>query len=405
MNEQQHVATKTNWPTIIVLFCAGLVGAMQFAKMSQVMLPAQTDLGLSPLVAGLSVSILGLVGVILAITVGAVATALGLARSLRLALFGGALVALLGAYAPEAYSFLATRFLEGLSHLFIVVCTPALMAAAATPKDRPLALALWGCFFGAGFAIASAVAPSIVEAGGWRALLIAHGLATLAVAIAVTAVTWSETSRAETPKLKDIARRHIEVFTSGAPILLALTFFAYTAQFLATLTFLIIYMTDVLGWTVNAVGIALAVAPLWSLVFTLASGVFVRMGLGIFTGFAVAFAALAASTVAAFCFELPHPQLIAALAIMMACFGLLPGLAFANMPHIAASPERATLAYSAIALFGNLGTFVGTPVLAQIKADWEWVGIAVALAMLSALGIALAYALSRAVANDEIHEA
>lgn len=400
-----QVAIKTNWLTIIVLFCAGLVGAMQFAKMSQVMLPAQAELGLSPLVAGLSVSILGLVGVLLAITVGAVAAAFGLARSLRVALFGGAIAALLGAHAPEAYSFLATRFLEGLSHLFIVVCAPALMADAATPKDRPLALALWGCFFGAGFAVSSAVAPVIVDTGGWRALLVAHAAATFFIALAVSAVTRSQKPHAEPPRSANIVRRHIDVFTSGAPILLALTFFAYTAQFLATLTFLIIYMASVLGWTSETVGIALAIAPLWSLVFTLASGVLVRWGLGIFTGFAIAFTALAASTIAVFCFQLSQPMFIAAFAVMMACFGLLPGLAFANMPRIAATPERATLAYSAIALFGNLGTFVGTPLLAQVKADWEWTGVAAALVVFCAAGIGLAYALSRAVNKADARQA
>jgi predicted MFS family arabinose efflux permease len=391
--------TRTNWPTIIILFCSGLVGAMQFAKQSQVMVPTQAELGLSPVMAGFSVSILGLVGVLFAITVGAVATALGLARSLRLALFGGAIVALLGAYAPDANTFLASRFLEGLSHLLIVVCAPALMADAATPKDRPLALALWGCFFGAGFAIASAASPLIIDAGGWRALLFAHGLAMLLVAVAVTAVTWQSDAKAATPTLAAIARRHLDVFTSGAPLLLALTFFAYTIQFLATLTFLIIFMTEVLGWSFDRVGIALAIAPLWSLVFTLLSGVLVRAGLGILTGFAITFSVLAAAVAITFCVPLSAPALIAALAVMMACFGLLPGLSFANMPRIAATPERATLAYSAIALFGNLGTFLGTPLLAQVKVDWGWIGIALTLAVISVMGVFLAWALSANVAK------
>jgi predicted MFS family arabinose efflux permease len=387
-------STKTNWPVIIILFSAGLVGAMQFAKMSQVMLPAQAELGFSPLFAGLSVSILGLVGVLLAITVGAIAASLGLARSLRFALLGGALVALAGAYAPEANSFLFSRFLEGVSHLFIVVCAPALMAEAASPKDRPLALALWGCFFGAGFAISSAVAPAIVAYGGWRELLTAHGIAMLVVAFAVSAVTWSDKSTAHVPHLAGIARKHFEVFTSGAPILLALTFFAYTIQFLATLTFLIIFMKQDLGWSDQSVGTALAVAPLWSLLFTLGSGFLVRAGLGIWTGFTIAFAALAASSIAVFCFPMPYSFLLVALAVMMACFGLLPGLAFANMGNVAPTPERATLAYSAIALFGNLGTFLGTPLLAQMHTSWSWPGVALVLSLICMAGVGLAYALS-----------
>jgi predicted MFS family arabinose efflux permease len=184
-------------------------------------------------------------------------------------------------------------------------------------------------------------------------------------------------------------------------VLLALTFFAYTVQFLAALTFLIVFLTSVMNWPPSDVGIALALAPLWSLAFTLLSGFLVRAGLGIFAGFAATFSVLAVSTVAVFCFTLPFAGLIAALAVMMACFGLLPGLAFAYMPRIASTPERATLAYSAIALFGNLGTFLGTPLLAQVKTDAGWWGIAATLSIICTMGIILAWALSRAVKRHE----
>jgi MFS transporter, DHA1 family, inner membrane transport protein len=392
---------RTNWLTILTLFCAGLVGSMQFAKLSPVMQQVATEFSASNLTAGLFVSVLGLVGVVLAISVVAIASAFGLARSLRWALFGGAMIALLGAYAPNANSFLLSRFLEGLSHLFIVVCAPALMAEAAMPKDRPIALALWGCFFGAGYAITSVAAPSIVADGGWRALLTAHGFVMLVVALAVAAVTWTIKDKTEPLSFGAVGRKHVEVFTSGAPLLLALTFFAYTIQFLAVLTFLVILLTDKLNWPMAQVGIVLAIAPLWSLLFTLGSGVLVRTGLGIAVGFVATFATLALSSVLVFAFAPATPLLIAGLAVMMACFGLLPGLAFANMPRIAPTADRAILAYSGFALFGNLGTFLGTPLLAQVNSDAGWIGVAATLTLLCALGSILAIALDRGIQRDE----
>jgi MFS transporter, DHA1 family, inner membrane transport protein len=392
---------RAHWLTIITLFCAGLVGSMQFAKLSPIMPQVATEFSASSLMAGLFVSILGLVGVVLAITVVAVASAFGLARSLRWALIAGAGIAVLGAHAPEANSFLLSRFLEGLSHLFIVVCAPALMAEAATPKDRPIALALWGCFFGAGYAITSVAAPLIVESFGWRALLTAHGFAMLAVAAAVSVVTWSIKDKTQALSLGAIGRKHVEVFTSGAPLLLALTFFTYTIQFLAVLTFLIVLLTGTLKWPMAQVGILLAIAPLWSLLFTLSSGLLVRTGLGLAAGFVTTFATLAAATILVFAFTPSTPLLIAGLAVMMACFGLLPGLAFANMPRIAPTADRAILAYSGFALFGNLGTFLGTPLLAQVNADAGWIGVAVTLTLICILGSALAIVLDRRVLRHE----
>ena len=81
-----------------------------------------------------------------------------------------------GAAAPDSSTFLASRFLEGFSHLLIVVCAPALMAMHAAPRDRPVVLSLWGCFFGVGFAATSAAAPMIIMWGGWRGLMLAHAL-------------------------------------------------------------------------------------------------------------------------------------------------------------------------------------------------------------------------------------
>lgn len=389
-------APRTDWLAIIILYCAGLVAAMQFAKLSPVMSLVARELSLGPVAAGLSVSILGLVGVLFAVSVGTVANAMGLARALRAALFGGGIVALAGAFAPEANSFLLTRFLEGFSHLFVVVCTPALMANAAAPRDKPIALSLWGCFFGAGYALTSLVSPFIVGEAAWRNLLLAHGVATVAVGLAVTFVTRGNPVQGAWPGLSSIARKHLDVARSGAPLLLALTFFAYTVQFLAVLTFLNIFLQTQLNWPAERIGLALFIAPLWSLVFTLVSGLVVRSGLGIAWGFGIVFGVLAVSSLIVFAFVPPPVLLLVSLAVMMACFGLLPGLAFANMPHVARSPEQTTLGFSAIALFGNLGTFLGTPLLALFLTAGGWRAVALALCAISVAGAGLGWALDRA---------
>ncbi len=395
-------APRTDWLAIIILYCAGLVAAMQFAKLSPVMSLVARDLALGPVGAGLSVSILGLVGVLFAVSVGAVANAVGLARALRLALFGGGAVALAGAFAPEANSFLLSRFLEGFSHLFVVVCTPALMANAAAPRDKPLALALWGCFFGAGYALTSLLAPFIVGEAAWRNLLLAHGAAMIAVGLAVTWVTRGQMAQGAWPGFSAILRKHADVARSGAPLLLALTFFAYTVQFLAVLTFLNIFLQTQLNWPAEQIGVALFIAPLWSLVFTLMSGFVARSGLGIARSFGIVFAVLAAAALVVFALVPPPPLLLVSLAVMMACFGLLPGLAFANMPRVARSPEQTTLGFSAIALFGNLGTFLGTPLLAMFLEAGGWTSVALVLATISVAGAGLGWALERATRQHAV---
>ncbi|NJR13984.1 MAG: MFS transporter [Phyllobacteriaceae bacterium] len=121
---------KTDWLMQAVLFTAGLVSAMQFAKIAPVMGDVQAAFGLSAVGAGFAVSVLGLVGLVFGVAAGSVVAAIGLRRGLLIALFGGALIAAFGAMAPYGPLFLATRLMEGFSHLLVVVAAPG-------ADDRP----------------------------------------------------------------------------------------------------------------------------------------------------------------------------------------------------------------------------------------------------------------------------
>ena len=395
----------TNWFAILALFAAGIVAAMHFAKVSPVMDALGQDLQLSLVASGFAVSLLGIVGVGFAITIGTIVNAVGLQRGLLWALFGGALIAALGSFAPNGPLFLLSRFAEGFSHLLIVVCAPALMAAHASASDRPLALALWGCFFGLGFAITSAAAPFIVPAVGWRGLLLVHAAALLLIGaivqMALQNVGYHE-NPSHFPSLKTIANAHVAVFRSGAPVLLALTFCAYTILFLATLTFLKSFLMTRLAFSEAEAGSTLSLMALVSLAFTLSSGFLVRAGLRLFHGLAVSFAGLG---LAAFGLFILQPGTIASLLlliVMMACFGLLPGLVFSNVPAVAPTPQRATLTFGAIALFGNVGTFLGTPLFAAAF-DWAgWSGGAAFIITMAFAGVALAALLQASINKQAI---
>lgn len=400
MAQEKNNPAKTDWLAVAALFVAGLAAAMHFAKVAPVIGLVSGDLGLSLVAAGFAVSLLGIVGVVFAIAMGALVAAIGLGRGLLIALFGGAAIAACGALAPGAASFLATRLLEGFSHLLIVVCAPALMAMQAAPRDRPVVLSLWGCFFGVGFALTSAAAPVIVPLGGWRGLMLAHALL---LAVTGFAVRWTLRRSGHSdlhqplPGLAALVRAHADVYRSGPPLLLALTFCCYTVLFLAHLTFLGKYFTDALHWSLAAAGSVMAMAALVSMVFTLLAGFCLRFGLSAFAGFTGAFLVLAVAAVTIFVMMPPPIVAVTLIIVMMAAFGLLPGFAFASVPAVAPSPALAALTYGAIAQFGNVGTFIGTPVFAALYGALGWPGGALFGVVTSLAGIACAAALHRAM--------
>ncbi len=393
---------------------AGIVASMHFAKAAPIMDAVGHDLGLGLLQSAWAVSVLGLVGVVFAIAAGAVVAAIGLQRGLAIGLFGGALLAGLVSLAPHGALFLVGRFFEGFSHLLIVICAPALMAAQANARDRPLAMALWGCFFGVGFAITSAVAPHVLPLLGWRGFLAAHAALMLLVGVLVwqalraqePGTHTSTNTRARStnnpwPTLRQVLATHGAVYTSGAPLLLALCFCAYAALFLAVLTFLGRYLPQVHGFSSAASGQWVALLSIVTLGFTLLAGVLVRAGVRLRTGLGAAFAGIGVAALLVFGMQLATAPTLALLVLMMAGFGLVPGFVFANVPRVAPAPERAALAYGAIAQFGNVGTFAGTPAFASAYTVAGWRGGAAYVCVVAVLGLLLTLALHRQLGADE----
>jgi MFS transporter, DHA1 family, inner membrane transport protein len=383
----------TDWLVVACLFACGLAGAMHFAKLSLVMGDVAAELQLGSVSAGFAVSILGMIGIFFAIASGTVVTAIGLRLCVLLACFGGACVAALGAAAPDWISFLISRIAEGFSHLLLVVCCPALMSIHASKKDKPIVLALWGCFFGTGFAIASAVSPIIVQQGGWRGLLLAHAAFIGACGLAAGVALWRSgyaDPQGKRIDLHSLAKAHRAVLTSGRPLRLAATFCAYTILFLAVLTFLRPFLMEHDARSENEAARFIAFASLLCLAFTLGAGFLRRIGMGFRNGITAAFVIVIFSGVIVFSLQPTGIWLSIAILCMMAGFGLLPGFVFSTVPEVAADPARAALAYGAIALFGNIGTFCGTPLFAFARDHLDWHGGSVMIFLASFIGIGLA---------------
>jgi MFS transporter, DHA1 family, inner membrane transport protein len=400
MIDQAAPRTRTDWLVIAVLFTAGLVAAMQFGKVAPVMGDVQSAFGLGLVGAGFAVSVLGLIGLLFGVAAGAVVASIGLKRALFIALFGGAAMSALGAIAPNGTVFLASRLAEGFSHLLVVVAAPALMTAHSTRKDMPFVLAIWGCFFGFGFGIISLIAPEIVALGGWRALMGAHAVAVAVTGVALILALTRSGYREATypfPNSAVMMAAHGTLYRSGAPLILACLFAAYTMPFLAVLTFLGRYLVEVQSWSAGATGSFIAGMTLVNLAATLSVGALVRWGIKLKPAMTASFIMLGLSTAAIFLFGLGNAAIIAATIIAMIAFGLMPGYVFVTVPDVAPDATRAAMTYGGIAQFGNLGTFSGTPLFAFAYGQAGWPGGMIFIALICLSGIAATWALVKAM--------
>lgn len=357
---------RTDWRLVAVLFVVGLLAAAQFGKISLTLpLVAETYDRTAPQVAFL-VSVVGIVGLLCGVIAGALVAALGARRVLLGCLCLGGVLSLLQASLPPLSLMTILRVAEGVSHLGLVVAAPPLMAGAATDRDRPIVMAIWATFFGVSFALTALAFPPLLAWGGLSLLFALHGAGLLALA-AICAPLVGRQDRA--PLQLNVWAAHRDIYRAPRLAAPGLGFVFYTLMFVALLTFL----PGLLGRPDLAVTL-----PLVSLAGTMGAGWLAgRMAPDLVM--AAGFAATAALTAGLW------GGALWAVYPLFAAMGLVPGGAFALIPYLNAGTPDQARATGAIAQLGNVGTTLGTPLMALLLAGFGAAGL---YGGLMALGIA-----------------
>ncbi len=349
---------------LVALWCAGLSAGGQFAKLSvpfDAFAAAYPDAG--PYL-GFMVSILSAMGVICGFFAGMLVSRLGYRTLLLGALWLGAGLSIAQAALPSWPAMMALRFVEGISHLIIVVAAPTLMAQLATDQARGAVMTIWSTFFGVAFALTAFLGmPLVVREGIW-ALLLAHGVFTAIVATLLTVMLkpLPKTARREGGLLPGpILRAHASAYRSPFLSAPALGWLCYTLTYVALLTVLPAQLPE------NSRDWASAIMPLAGLGVSLTLGiVLLRWFDGVrlcVLGFTLAIATALVLSAA------PSSALLAV--ALMGCLGLVQSGSFAAIPQLAPNPADQAEANGAMAQMGNLGNLLGTPLMLSLVA---WAG-------------------------------
>ena len=164
-----------------------------------------------------------------------------------LAILGGA--SLLGASMQDFAWLLATRFVEGLGFLIVVVAAPAVLHRITSETRRSVVFGLWSTFMAGGIALSMLFGPLLAD---WRA---DWQLSALLVLVAALLLPLSVPA--------DDGRRAAGVRPAGlgtllkvpAITLLALGFTTYNLQFFALMTFLPVFLMQRLGVALETAGL------------------------------------------------------------------------------------------------------------------------------------------------------
>jgi MFS family permease len=353
---------------ILALWAAGLGAAAQFGKISVLYDLLVAEYG-SPSRVAFMVSVVGVVGLIFGTTAGIFVQRLGLRRVLLGALLLGAGLSALQTLMLPYGLMMASRVLEGVSHLAIVVVAPVMIAQAAPQRHQGLAMTLWSSFFGVSYAGLAVIGPQLAGWHGAEALFAAHAVFLLAVT-ALLAVLLPRLPQAAPPPLSlgGVIRLHGTIYASPRIVAPAGGFFFYTLLFVALLTLL----PPLLG---ADRALAATAMPLVSIAVSLTLGVWLLAHISavrlVQAGFAVA---LLAALAMGLSWDVPPLRLAAAL-LLAAALGIVQGASFAAIPQLNAGEGDRSLASGAVAQLGNLGTTTGTPILAAVIAAFGPAGV------------------------------
>ena len=330
---------------------------------------------------GFVVSLVGFMGILLGVVAGLLVSRIGFRRALVGGLALGAVLSLAQSTFPNLPLLLATRVVEGLSHLAIVVAAPTLIAQLSAPRHSGFTLTLWGSFFGVAFAVLAWAGLPAVERLGLSALFVAHGLymAVFAVILSLRLPRDEIPDEPERLTLPAIGARHLAIYRSPFISAPAIAWLFYTFSFVSLLTLLPPYIDP--AWRAAVIG----AMPLVSIASSLTIGVALLRLVGAVRVIETGFALSAVSACALIAFP-GNPVICIALA---AALGLVQGAGFAAVPQLNAAMENRALANGAMAQTGNIGNTIGTPILLAAGLWAGHTGMMTLAAVMLLTGIAL----------------
>jgi MFS family permease len=376
------------WIVLIALFIAAIAVPINQYKVPPVMPVLMDVFGLDLTMANLLMSIFSLSAFLLAIPAGIIVHRIGPKRSGLIALVALVVGAALGALSSGAAELLASRTVEGLSFVFMMVAGPAIISLWFSAQERGAPMGVFATWVPVGSIIILNAAPALEVAFGWHAVwwfgCLCGGLGFLVFSALVRVPTVVGAATAN-PGPAGAHAAPDEGLTSTVKAalanrnvwLLGLLFFCFTMVFPGFTNNMPTYLNLVRGYSLAQAALIVSLASLATIVGCPLMGLLSdRIGSRkkVYTGALLILSVL---------WLVPYHLSGVAIPLFLVVFGLvagaLPTMIFASLPEVMERPELAGIGMGAVVALQNLGLLVG-PVMygriVQVSGNWALAGYA-----------------------------
>lgn len=374
----------TPWSAIVGVIFAGIVAALHVGKAPIALAQMQVEFARSLARLSWVMAVFPLVGVVGGIASGVLVQRWGDRRMLAAGLLVLAGASAAGALASSYAGLIASRVVEGLGFLIVVVAAPALLHRLTPAPRHGLVFGLWSVFMASGMALSMLCGPWL---GGWRRLwAVDAGLALLMAALvcALPAAPRSDATQAD-----GLRQGIAQTLRARGPLILALAFAAYALQFFAVLSFLPVFLMQHMGMNQDAAGTLSAAVVAANILGNVGAGALLARGMPPARLMILSSVATGLAGVGLFLPALPATFAVLLGFVFSATGGLLPPTLLACAPHAVPRPALAPLSLGLVMQGNYLGQVLGPLVVGAIVGSAGWAAAAVPVGLAAAFGIAL----------------
>ncbi|MGB6242285.1 MAG: MFS transporter [Castellaniella sp.] len=384
--------TTTGLRAALFLVLIGICAALHIWKLPPALPQLQAQFQLSLVQSGFLLSVVQMGGMALGLPVGLAAERIGLRRCIVIGLAILALASVLGAWLDSATAILLCRAIEGCGFLMVAMPVPSLIRRLIAPAHLSRIMGLWGCYMPLGTVIILLSGSWVLTLGNWQLLWLLLAALTLACLL----LTLSQVP--PDPALHHDQPRPATLSLVGTTLkaqnvwLVALTFGAYSSQWIAVIGFLpTIYMSAGIAGT--TAGLLTAVVAGANAIGNLSAGRLLHRGVPAWQLLLLGLGAMIICAYLAFGASLPATAQFLAVLTFSMMGGLVPATLFVLALTLAPSPQTTSTTIGWMQQCSSLGQFAGPPLVAwvvnQAGGDWQWTWVATGAMALAGIGLTL----------------
>ena len=362
------------WVILAVVYFASVVAPFNQFKIPPIMPVLMQTFQIDLTEAGQLMSIIAVIGLVLALPTGIILQRLGPKFTLLIALGLMAIGAMIGALSDSFFSLLGSRVVEGLGMGLMGVTAPATIAMWFPPNRQGTPMGIWATWVPVGSVAVYNLAPALASSLGWQSVWwIGTGFAFVMMIFCGFLVVLPPAQKQADSQVQQMP--DLRMALSNRNIwLIALEFACFNLALVSLGTYYPTFLSQVRGYSLGQAAFVSSIGTILILFSAPAAGwVSDRIGS---RRLIFSFPFLAIAVLLIFPFRVTGWQIIAIMVVQGIIAGAIPTATFAAVVEVMRKPEWAGLGLAVVLIGQNFGQLLGPILFGEMveRFGWEMAG-------------------------------